>query len=194
RFKSSGYKTARVEFATLAVLFGVVAQYDGDVRWKDQAAGIRDAMASAGFACSEGSDDSHRLAKQQTESLTEMVRGIKVSFPEASPTVAWGDVAELLPLMKRMAQANKGLKGMLASGAEFESDKDKVLKEAQILAALAKVIQDPEEEAEYVGFAKQLQHHAMQLAKSAEQDQFNQAAQSLDFVMKTCTACHDEYQ
>ena len=29
-------------------MFGVIARYDGDVRWKDKAAGLRDGMAKAG--------------------------------------------------------------------------------------------------------------------------------------------------
>ena len=34
--------------STLAVVFAVIAQHEGDVRFKDKAAGLRDAMAKAG--------------------------------------------------------------------------------------------------------------------------------------------------
>jgi len=47
QFKGGGYKDCRREFSVLAALFAVSAEYDGDVRWKDAAAPLREAAATS---------------------------------------------------------------------------------------------------------------------------------------------------
>src|SRR5205823_9188307 len=44
-FKSGGNKLARRDYSLLAMLFAIASEYDGDVRWKKDAAATRDAFA-----------------------------------------------------------------------------------------------------------------------------------------------------
>jgi hypothetical protein len=41
QFQGKGAREARRYFSTIATLFAIIAQYDGDVRWKNQAAAAR---------------------------------------------------------------------------------------------------------------------------------------------------------
>ncbi|MGD9634562.1 MAG: hypothetical protein AB7U97_14875, partial [Pirellulales bacterium] len=59
-FKGSGFKDARRDLSELALLFAVTAQYDGDARWKDTAAGLRTAFAQAAASAKVGSDATYR--------------------------------------------------------------------------------------------------------------------------------------
>ena len=41
KFKGGGYKDGRLLLSMQATVFGIIAEYDGEVRWKKQAAGMR---------------------------------------------------------------------------------------------------------------------------------------------------------
>jgi hypothetical protein len=47
-FKGGGYKECRREFSLLAMLFGITAEYDGDIRWQDASPTLRDLFSRAG--------------------------------------------------------------------------------------------------------------------------------------------------
>ena len=55
--------TARDNFSLLAVLFAVIGQYDGEVRWQKDAANLRTLFGRAGFNCKVGTDNSFSEAK-----------------------------------------------------------------------------------------------------------------------------------
>src|SRR5262249_46646232 len=44
-FAGNGYKNARRDFMVAAMVFGIIAEYDGDVRWKKEAPTERDLFA-----------------------------------------------------------------------------------------------------------------------------------------------------
>ena len=46
-FAGKGYKSARMHFTVLAMLFGIASEYESDVRWKSDAPRARDAFARA---------------------------------------------------------------------------------------------------------------------------------------------------
>ena len=64
KFKSGGYKTCRAAFNELAVLFAVIAEYDGDVRWQEDAPMLRDALSRAARNCKTGTDQTFAEAAE----------------------------------------------------------------------------------------------------------------------------------
>ena len=68
-FKGEGFKRARRNFSMLAVAFAVIAEYDGDVRWKNQALAARDLFAKTGFNCKVATDQSFSDAKARADDL-----------------------------------------------------------------------------------------------------------------------------
>ncbi len=69
QFKSQHFRQARRHYSSMAIWFGVIAGYDGSIKWKDKAAGLRDSTAKAGFNCKVGSDQSFQEAKGRYEDL-----------------------------------------------------------------------------------------------------------------------------
>ena len=45
RFQSGGYKVARTEYTSAAVMFAIIAEFTDTVRWQDSAVNVRDALA-----------------------------------------------------------------------------------------------------------------------------------------------------
>lgn len=62
-FKGGGYKSGRIGFGSIALSFAVIAEYDGDARWKKDAENARDLFARAGFNCKTATDQSFNEAK-----------------------------------------------------------------------------------------------------------------------------------
>ena len=79
KFKGGGFKAGRKQFTELALLFGIIAQYDADVRWKDKAIGVRDLMGRAGQNCKVGTDASFAEAKLRKDDLEQLVQGASIN-------------------------------------------------------------------------------------------------------------------
>src|SRR5205823_10891788 len=74
-FKGKGHKLARRDYSLLAMLFGIAAEYEGDVRWKKDAAVARDAFARSAANFKVATDQAFNEAKARKEELTELVSG-----------------------------------------------------------------------------------------------------------------------
>ncbi|HEY1066917.1 MAG TPA: hypothetical protein VGE52_12430 [Pirellulales bacterium] len=197
KFKSSGYKDAEVQFANLAVLFGVVAAYDGEVRWKAQAGAARTLAAKVGFLCKQGSDESYDAAKNEGETLTALVRGDKVELEEGDgSTPPWPSVAELGPLMKRLDKALEVVKPMAADKAAFDADPAKFAREAGLISMIGRVIQDAEynPEAEYKNFAAAMESAAGLAVQAGKQKQYDAAREAIGRIDKACNDCHGQFK
>jgi hypothetical protein len=199
-FKSVGYKSARRDFSELAVLFAVIAQYDGDVRWKDVAAGTRDQFARAGFNAKVGTDATYREAVDRKQDLGALVRGERPTTPNATATFDdWTQIAARPQLMQRLETAHdERVTKWLTDAAAFRRNRENLRHEAEIVAVLAEVIHreayeywDDETFAEY---AAELRNAATDTAKAAEADNFDQARDAAVRATGACTNCHAGYR
>ncbi len=199
-FKGGGYKSCRRNFSLLAVLFGVAADYDGEVRWQDVAAGLREQFSRAGFNCKVGSDQTYQEAMQRKQELTDLVGGTRPQVPQAERKVAnWAEVSDRPPLMQRLNAAHQDrLTKWLANEREFAAHRDDVHHEAQVIAMIADVISreafDYWDDETYAGLAKELKQSATDMAAAAERGNYEQAQQAIGRTTKACADCHDGYR
>jgi hypothetical protein len=199
-FKGGGYKAARREFSELAVLFGVTAQYDGEARWKDTAAGLRELFSQAAVDAKVGSDESYREAIARKADLAELVRGGRPQLPRAEARVAdWSQVAGRAPLMQRLEIAHQErLTKWLADGATFRRNQRDVTQEAQVVAVLADVIHRESfeywDDETFVGYAGELRDAATNVSAAAAANNFEQARAAIGRATKACADCHDGYR
>src|SRR5947207_14214986 len=82
-FAGKGHKLARRDYTLLAVLFGIAGEYDGDVRWRKDAAPARDAFARSANNFKVGTPQAFAEAKARKEELTELVGGSSPFAKEA---------------------------------------------------------------------------------------------------------------
>ena len=198
RFKTQNLQ-ARRYYSSLAVWFGVAANYDGDIKWKDKAASLRDGMAKAGFNSKVGSEQAYQEAKARYEDLRALQQGGSLKLPAAEASAEWKTVADLTELMKRMEEAGKNsLTPWTASANEFKANKDKILHEAQLLAVLAEVIKHPSYEygadANFVKYAEELRGGCLDMAEGAKTDNYDKARAGAAVMSKACDACHGEFR
>jgi hypothetical protein len=198
-FKGGGYEDCRRDFSVLAALFAIAAEYDGEVRWQDSAAGLREVFARAGRNCKVGNDQTYRDAAQRKQDLADLVAGSRPKLPSAEKAAAWGEVADLAPLMQRLGAAHEErLTKWLANPREFEQHQDEVRHEAQIVAAIADVIGregfDYWDEEDYARNARELREAANEAAAAVDLDDYEQAQKAINRATKACAACHELYR
>lgn len=198
-FKGGGHRNARVSFSYLAVLFGVVNQYDTDVRWKQQSAGLRKMFAQAGFNCKTSSDSSLKEAKVRTDDLAALVRGETIEIPAADAEMPWGEVANRPPLMTRMEVSRTDrIKPWTASRGDFTKNKDALIREAEVLTMLCDVIKhesfEYSDDESYQGYLTELRNQSQALLTAVRNDNQTGAAEAAAQINKACDACHGDFR
>jgi Cytochrome C' len=199
-FKGGGNKVARRDFSELAVLFAVTAQYDGEARWKDAAAGLRDVFSQAAAHAKVGSDASYGEAVARKQDLADLVRGGRPQLPQAEANVAdWSRVAGRAPLMQRLNVAHQErLTKWLADAATFRRNQSDVAHEAQVVALLADVIHRESfeywDDETFVEYAGELRDAATDVSAAADAGNLEQAQTAIGRATKACADCHDGYR
>jgi cytochrome c556 len=199
-FKGKGHKAARRDYSLLAMLFGIAAEYDGDVRWKKDAAAARDAFARSAANFKVATDAAFNEAKARKEELGELVGGSSpFAGKEADAKAPWGQVAGRAPLMQVLESAwEPRLKPLLSDKAQFTSGGDKIVREAELFAAIGEVLgkegmEDADSE-EYKAFSNRLRDGAKQIIEAVKQKNFDDAAKASSVIGKACAECHENYR
>ena len=198
-FKGGAYKAAREELSLLAVLFGVIGQYDGDVRWQKDADSLRDLFGRAGFNCKVGTDNSFNEAKLRSQDLTELVRGGSLEARNANEDFNWPEVVNRPPLMKRMERSLRERLGPWTSGkGDFTKNRDAIVHEAELLAVLARVIKtegyEYADDATYREYVDQLERQCQEIIEAAKNGELQKAQSATSQMNKTCDACHGDFR
>jgi hypothetical protein len=198
-FKGGGYKVCRRDFSVLAAMFAVSAEYDGDVRWHDAAAGLRDLFARAGHNCKAASDQTFQESKQRRQDLTDLIGGTRPSAAKADAKADWPKVADRPPLMQRMNIAHEDrLKKWLANKGEFAAHHDEAKHEAQIAATIADIIgregYEYANDEQYAKFARELCDGATEVSAAVEAGNYEQARQGSGRMTKACADCHEGFR
>jgi hypothetical protein len=101
--------------------------------------------------------------------------------------------------MRRLEQAqDHGLVVWTANPAEFKKKRDEIIHEAEILAVLAEVIQQPgfeyADDETYREYARQLRQQARAVVEAANSGNADQARQATGAIKKSCDNCHEGYR
>lgn len=198
-FKSGGNKICRLGFSELAVLWAVIEQYDGEVRWQRDAAALRGAFARAARNCKSASDQSFAEATERRTALEELVRGGRADGAAADPVGKWSELSERGPLMLRMQSAlQEGINPKLSDARTFARAAADVQHEAQMLAVLAEVIRREEfeywDDETFNEYAVQLGGAAVDLSRAAADNNYEAARDAAGRAGQACAACHDGYR
>jgi hypothetical protein len=199
KFKGGGYKECRAAFNDLATLMAVVAEHDGDVRWKEDAPALRDALARAARNCKTGTDQTFAEAADLRTRLDDLIRGERLGGEPTPPPERWSEIADRPLLMKRMEAALQEQIGPALSNArEFSRKQVDVQQQAEVLSMLAALID--REEFEYwddENFQEQsgeLRAAAKELARAATEGNYDAARAAAGRAGQACTACHEGYR
>jgi len=198
-FKGGGYEKARDAFSSLAVCFGVIAEYDGEVRWQRHAETARDLFARAGFNCKVGTDQSMAEAKARLEDLGKLLDGSPPQGrPERSEDFLWSQLAGRSPLMRRLEQAEATVLEATAAKGDFDRQRDELRHAAEIIAMIGEVIQRPDfddhDDEAYRNYAAAMRDAAAGISAAVDRRDYPAARDGVVRVRKSCTDCHGDYR
>ena len=193
------YDEINKRYELLSMLFAIIRQYDGDIRWNEQAPVAQVLFQKAAVASRNGAAKGFQYCKARKEDLQELVRGGSIVSNEKVPdTVDWESAVNRSPIMEQLEIANDELKKMTSSESEFKSNTSKIFHQSNLLAAMSKVIiqdgmPDAEEEG-YVEFGRQMEKASLQLKSAVKLNDFNSASTAANAVSQSCADCHDEWR
>ncbi len=199
-FAGRGYKPARQSFSLLAMLFAIIDQYDGDVRWKSQAPAARDMFSrTAANLKAGGSIQVYKEAKQRNLDLGDVVRGSRLESSSEEEERTWDAVVDRTPLMQLLeSRFETNLKQWTNSDSEFNNDPEKVRHEAELVAAIGQVLMDENMEdaadEEYRQFAQLLRDGAQQVVRAVQAKDAGLASNGVSDIGRSCVECHDSYR
>lgn len=198
-FAGQGKEDARRDFSMVAVIFAIIAEYDGDVRWKKEAPSQRDQFARTAANAKVGTTSVYNEAKLRKQDLADLIGGQSVEIKDAEPQAKWGELVNRSPLMQRMeASHDAKIKAWSSSDGEFKSNLEKLQHEAQIFAVIGEVLkkdgmEDADDE-EYRKFAVMLIAGGKELAQACEDKNQAAASKAASTIAQSCDKCHESYR
>jgi hypothetical protein len=198
-YAGGGYKKGRREFSMLALLFGIIAQYDGEVRWQKEALIARDLFGRAGQNSKVGTQQAYDEAKLRKQDLEDLVGGNGMQGQAGDPKPDWARIAGRSPLMQRIEMAHQGnIMPWTASDTEFKANKAKLLHEAELVAAVAEAIKQPgyefADDSGYVKYCDRLRDAALEIVSGVKLDNFDMVRKGVGDISKVCSECHSDYR
>ena len=198
-FKGGGYDKAREAFSSVALAFGVIAAYDQDIRWKKDAATARDLFARAGFNCKTGTDQSFAESKARLTDLETMLDGGSPDGkPDRDEDFQWSQVAARPALMSRLESADEALAAAAASKGDFDRQLERLVHEAEMVAAIGEAIQQKDfefhDDDTYRGYAAAMRDAGVAARDAARKKDYDAARTAVGALKKSCDACHGDYR
>lgn len=199
KFKSGGNRAVRQTASMIAVMFGVIVEFDGDVKWKDIAEGARDSFAQCAQSSSTTSNQAYQQAKNRKEDLQQILSGGPFTPPvKPSEDFEWASVADVSELMKRLKVSyRERIKPWVASEKEYQDNFDELMHEAAVLAVIAEVLKketmENADNDDYVEFCDSLRDGAMAILNSKNTKDHAMATKGAGMMDQSCQNCHAEY-
>lgn len=193
------YNDVNERFEVLSMLFAIIRQYDGDIRWDEHAPTAQFLFQQAAVSSRAGTAKGFQYCKARKEDLQELVRGGSIEAGNQIPdSVDWSVAANRSPIMVRLEAANDDLKRMTSSESEFKTSTEDVFRLSNLVAAMAKVIVQegmPEaEEESYVEFSEQMKTASLELKSAVKLNDFQAASKAANAVSQSCADCHSEWR
>lgn len=198
RFRSDHTKIQK-SFEQLSLLFGVVREYDGKVRWKADAAVAQKSFETAAVNARNGDEPGFASSKRSIEDLEQLVRGDR--FPgKAKPpeTLDWSTVTGHTPIMKRLQVLHDEIKAASSNEKDFKKQQPKIVHSAELIALMAAAVQqadmDYADDDDYVTYAKQMQSAASTAAKAGRNNNYEMLSNAVNGVSQGCADCHGDFR
>ncbi len=198
RFRSDHAKIQK-SFEQLSLMFGVVREYDGKIRWKADAAVVQKSFETAAVSARAGDETGFASSKRSVEDLVQLVRGDR--FPgKAKPPekLDWSSVTGHSPIMKRLQVLQDEIKVATSNESDFKKQQPAIIHTAELIAMMAEAVQqedmDYADDEEYVAYAKQMSAAAIAAAKASRNSNYELLSNAVNGVGQSCADCHGDFR
>lgn len=197
-FKSGGYQEARLDLMVMSSLFAIITQFQGDVRWKEDAAVARDLLGRTAFNCNAGSTQVFNEARARKDDLRDLLTGTGLRRGKAAAENDWASIADRSPMMEYAEQLRESLRLATASAAQVKSEPNDARRPAELLAVLGKILvqegMDASDEEDYRKLSEAMTDAALQVRRGLELDDYDAITKGVSALTQSCDACHEQYR
>ena len=198
KFKSE-YSKAHQSFSMLSMLFGIVREYDSEVRWKRFANEAQISFERAAANSRVGTIQAYESCKRRKGDLEEMVRGGNFNASEKAPEeLDWSAVVDRSPIMKRLQASRELLKQLSSNEKEFSDGTEKIFHESELVAAMGYALMmenmtDADDDG-YLELSKAMIEAANQTKNACLNQDYDAASTAINLIDQSCNNCHDEWK
>jgi hypothetical protein len=198
-FKSGEFQTARLHLTTLASLFAVVVEHEGDVKWKSDAAAARDLFARSAANCKSGSPQVYNETKLRKADLEDIISGTGLSSRQAEAENDWSMIADRVPLM---IYAETLLEGPLKSGTRNEeavkTEGDAVRRSAELMAVVGHILRtegmvDADDD-DYKTLCAEFIESSRSVSLALDQGDAAAVTRAVGAISQGCAKCHESFR
>lgn len=197
-FASGGFQDARRELSILAMLFAVIHEFEGEVRWKEEAAAARDLMARTALNSKAGSTQVYNEAKLRQQDLQDLVSGSGLSGREGGGENDWAMIVDRSPMMQYAEQLLDRLEQNSRDESTVKENLAVLRRDAEMLAILGIVLQsegmDDAGDEDYDELSQNMAQSASLVAAAINRGDTAAVRRGVGSVSQTCSECHDSYR
>ncbi len=197
-FNGGGFQDARRDLSILATLFAVISEYNGDVRWKDQAGAARDLIARSAFNCKAGSTQVYNEAKLRKNDLEDLVSGSGLANRESEPQADWSMIVDRSPMMEYLEGLSEALQDASNSEASIKSNTETIKRQAELIAMVGQVLvkegMDEADDKEYQKLSNSMTTAASNVASAIERGDLATIREAVGAITQSCDACHEQFR
>jgi hypothetical protein len=199
KFAGGDYRTVRRDFSVLAMLFAIVAEYDGEVRWKDSAPAARDLFARTAANAKVGTSQVYNEAKQRRDQLADLLNGSKIEGQDIEPKATWPQVSDRAPLMQKLELAyQQKVLPWSSNPSAFKENKSELKQQVEIIAAVAEVLKQEGMEdtgdPDYEGHCDKMKAAALEIVQAVQDGNQEAAGKAAGQIGQACSQCHESYR
>ena len=198
-FRSGEFQNSRLHLNTLAALFAVIVEHQGDVRWKQDAAAARDLFARTAANCRTGSVQVYNEVRLRKDDLEDWVSGSGLADRQASGENDWMVIADRVPLMTYAEALLEGpLKQSTRNAEVIASEAEQVRRTAELLAVVGEILKqegmpDADDE-DYAALCQELIDAGAAVTRALDQADAAAVARGVGAVSQSCSRCHENYR
>lgn len=195
----SDYGTVRQSLEMLSLLFAVIREYEGEVRWQDEAGLAQATFARSAANARVGTQQAFQSAQRSRDALAALVRGEKFESSEEIPeSLEWPRVVDRNSLMIRLEAAVGVLRPAIANEREFSDQQEAIEHQACLIAMIGDVLvkegMEAADEEDYAIHSLHMRDAARLLAAAARDGRFEAAAAPFNTLSQSCSDCHQEWR
>lgn len=197
KFAGGGFEKARYEFTKLAVAFAVIANYGGDVRWKESALAAAEQFSKTAAAAKIGTIAVFNDAKAKTFVYNDLLRGTKLDTADG-PT-DWPALLDRGDLMVALEETLRNrIMPATANADQMTASADAIERSANLIALIAEILVQTDMidagDEEYCAISAEMLGHTQTLTEALKKSDVAMVQQAVSRINSSCDRCHEGYR
>jgi hypothetical protein len=197
-FSGGGFRDARREISLLSLLFAIIEEYPGEVRWKSSSPAVRAAMTQMATNIKAGSRQNFEQAQRLQQDLDDLLRGSPWRS-EPKTAIVWENLIDPVPMMQVLDQTYRESVTQASANPEvFSRRQEDLLRAAELISVLAAVAtfenMPNADDDIFRDLAMEMLIQAQRIRSAISQNDPEEARVASGQLGQACIQCHESFR